>query len=151
MNTNWIRLFLVVFGAITFLPLFFAQLYMLVKPHSERTKDMLIGKGKDWRDRTHFKSALAFAWADILIILPLFVLGSIGLLKAYFYGFVIFFALGVLAVYFSILFWVLEKEYTYKAVGPIAYYTYYWGFFLYWGLFAIAFVLWELKPFSAFI
>ena len=128
MSTNWISLFLVVFGVITFLPLFFVQLYMLFKPHSKKTKELLIGKSEDWRDRTHYKSALAFVWADILIILPLFVLGSIWLVKSHLYGFLIYFALGILSVYFSILCWVLEKEYSYEAVDWLAYYSYYWGF-----------------------
>ena len=68
---TWI---LAIFGAITFLPLMMAQLIMLLKPKSQLAKDLIIGKGKEWRDHTHFRSALAFAWADIFLIFPLLVI-----------------------------------------------------------------------------
>ena len=74
------------------------------------------------------------AWADLLILFPLFISGTIGVLSGQIWGYVLWFALGMLSIYFSILFWVLEKEYTYPTNGPLAYYTYFWGFFLYWGI-----------------
>jgi hypothetical protein len=128
---TWI---LAIFGAITFLPLMMAQLIMLFKPNSQQAKDLIIGKGKEWRDHTHYRSALAFAWADILVILPLLILSSVGVFSGQLWGYVLWLALGILSIYFSILFWVLEKSYTYSAVGWLAYYTYFWGFFLYWGI-----------------
>ncbi len=127
---TWI---LAVFGAITFLPLMMAQLIMLFKPNSQQAKDLIIGKGKEWRDHTHYRSALAFAWADILVILPLLILSSVGVFSGQLWGYILWLVLGILSIYFSILFWVLEKSYTYSAVGWLAYYTYFWGFFLYWG------------------
>lgn len=136
-ETTIITLIIAIFGAITFLPLFGAQFIMILKPNSQKAKDLIIGKGEDWRDKTHFKSALAFAWADLLIILPLYALGTILVFNGQLWGYVIWISLGVLSIYFSIVFWVLEKEYTYKSVGWIAYFTYFWGFFLYWGLAAI--------------
>ena len=129
--TTWL---IAIFGAITFLPLFGAQLVMIFKPNSQKAKDLIIGKGEDWRDKTHFKSALAFAWADLIIILPLYALGTIWVFNGQLWGYIIWISLGFLSIYFSIVFWVLEKEYTYKSVGWIAYFTYFWGFFLYWGL-----------------
>jgi hypothetical protein len=128
---TWI---LAIFGAITFLPLMMAQLIMLFKPNSQQAKDLIIGKGKEWRDHTHYRSALAFAWADILVILPLLILSTVGVFSGQLWGYVLWLALGILSIYFSILFWVLEKSYTYSAVGWLAYYTYFWGFFLYWGI-----------------
>lgn len=128
-----------VFGVVTFLPLWVAQLFMIFKPNSRRTKDLIIGKSLDWRDKTHYKTALAFAWADLLLILPLFIFGNIGVFSNELWGYIIWFALGVLSIYFSILFWILEKEYTYPASGGLAYYTYFWGFFLYWGIAAAVF------------
>ena len=125
---------LLVFGAITFLPLLVAQFNMLLKPNSQQAKDLIIGKGKEWRDHTHYRSALAFAWADILVILPLLILSTVGVFSGQLWGYVLWLALGILSIYFSILFWVLEKFYTYSAVGWLAYYTYFWGFFLYWGI-----------------
>ena len=78
---TWI---IAVFGAVTFLPLLLAQLIMLLKPQSQLAKDLIIGSGEDWRDHTHFKSALAFAWADLLVILPLFIAGCIGVLLGHY-------------------------------------------------------------------
>ena len=133
---TWI---LAVFGAITFLPLMVAQFIMLLKPNSQQAKDLIIGKGKEWRDHTHYRSALAFAWADILVILPLLILSSIGVFSGQLWGYTLWLVLGILSIYFSILFWVLEKSYTYSAVGWLAYYTYFWGFFLYWGIGALVY------------
>ena len=133
---TWI---LAIFGAITFLPLLVAQFIMLLKPQSQQAKDLIIGKGKEWRDHTHFRSALAFAWADILVILPLLVLSSVGVFSGQLWGYTLWLVLGILSIYFSILFWVLEKSYTYSAVGWLAYYTYFWGFFLYWGIGALVY------------
>ena len=139
---TWI---IALFGAITFFPLFGAQILMILKPNSQRTKDLLVAKGENWRDKSHFKYALAFAWADILIILPLFVIGTIGVLYGEMWGYVIWISLGVLSIYFSIVFWVLEKEYAIKSAGWIAYFTYIWGFFLYWGVGAIAYSIMQMS------
>jgi hypothetical protein len=138
---TWI---IAIFGAITFLPLFVAQLVMLFNPQGQKAKDLIIGKGADWRDRTHYKSALAFAWADIIIILPLLILGTVLVLNGQEWGYIIWISLGVLSIYFSILFWVMEKEYTYKPAGWLAYYTHFWGFFLYWGLGAIVYSIMQI-------
>ena len=133
-----------VFGAITFLPLLLAQGYMLFRPNAQKTKDLIIGKGEDWRDKTHYKSALAFAWADWLVIFPVLVAGTAGALLGHVWGYIIWLSLGVVSIYFSIVFWILEKEYTYPSAGWLAYYTYYWGFFLYWGIAAVVYSMIKL-------
>lgn len=133
---TWI---IIIFGAVTFLPLMCAQLVMLLNPHGLKTKDIIIGKGENWRDKTHFKSALAFAWADWLFLMPLMISGYIGVLSGQWWGYVIWTAVGAISIYFSIVFWVMEKEYTYPSCGPLVYYTYYWGFFLYWGFAAVVY------------
>ncbi len=138
---TWI---IAIFGAITFLPLLGAQLVMLLKPQSQKAKDLLIGEGENWRDKTHFKSALAFAWADWLIIFPLFVLGNLGVFIGQRWGYFIWIALGFISLYFSVVFWIMEKEYTYPSCGWLAYYTYYWGFFLYWGIGAVVYSILQL-------
>jgi hypothetical protein len=138
---TWI---IAIFGAITFSPLMFAQLLMLLKPASQQSKNLIIGKGEDWRDRTHLKSALAFAWADWLIIFPLLVLSYTGVFLGEIWGLYLWLALGLISVYFSIIFWVMEKEYTYPSAGWLAYFTYFWGFFLYWGLAAIIYSLYHI-------
>ena len=135
---TWI---LAIGGAITFLPLMMVQFGMLLKPDSRQVKDLIIAKGEEWRDDTHFRSALAFAWADILLILPLLILSTIGVFSAQLWGYVLWLALGILSIYFSIVFWVLEKKYAYPVCGGLAYYTYIWGFFLYWGVGATVYSL----------
>ena len=139
---TWI---LAIFGSVTFLPLLVAQLMMILKPDSQKTKDLIIGKGENWRDKTHFKSALAFAWADLLVVFPLFVVGTVAVLFGEVWGFVIWIVLGVLSIYFSILFWIMEKEYTFPSCGWLAYYTYFWGFFLYWGVATIIFSIIQIN------
>lgn len=145
MKTSIFTWILAIFGAITFLPLLTAQLMMILKPHHQKTKDLIIGKGENWRDKTHFKSALAFAWADLLVFFPLFVAGTIAIFLGQPWGFIIWIALGVLSIYFSILFWIMEKEYTFPSCGWLAYYTYFWGFFLYWGVAAVIFSIIQIN------
>ena len=131
---TWI---IAVLSIIVFLPLIGVQLLVILKPDDQKTKDLVIGKGEDWRDKTHKKSARAFAWADWLLVLLLLAAGNIGVLLGRSWGYILWIPLGFISIYFSILCWVLEKEYTYPAYGPLAYYTYYWGSFLYWGIAAI--------------
>jgi hypothetical protein len=144
MEITLITWILAIFGVITFLPLMFAQLIMIFKPQSQQTKDLIIAKGEDWRDKTHFKSALAFAWADWLVIFPLLVLSYVGVFTGQIWGYALWLALGILSIYFSIIFWVMEKEYTYPSAGWIAYYTYFWGFFLYCGIGATVYSLFQI-------
>lgn len=136
-NTKIFTWIIAIFGVITFLPLMIAQLVMILRPHSQKAKDLIIGKGEDWRDKTHFKSALSFAWADWLIIFPLLSFSFIGVFSGQLWGYVLWIALGFISIYFSIVFWILEKEYTFPNCGGLAYYTYFWGFFLYWGIAAV--------------
>ena len=128
---TWI---IIVFGVITCGPLLYAQLIMLLHPRGQKAKDILIGKGEDWRDKTHFKSAYALALADWLFFMPVFVLGIIGVLLSESWGYVLFAVAGAISLYINIFLWFLEREYVYSAVGPLAYYTYIWGNFIYWGI-----------------
>lgn len=144
METTVFTWIIAIFGAITFLPLMVAQLFMILKPQSQKAKDLIIGKGEDWRDKSHFKYSLAFAWADWLIILPLLVIGIIGIFQNQLWGNISILVLGVLSIYFSIVFWIMEKEFTYPSCGGFAYYTYFWGFFLYWGIGAFVYSILQL-------
>ena len=110
---TWI---LLVFGVITLAPLVLAQIIMLLKPNSQQARDIIIAKGADWRDKTHFRSALGCAW-----------------------GYVLWGAAGAISLYINIVLWFMEKEYVYPSRGALAYYSYYWGFFVYWGALALAY------------
>ncbi|MBT8380064.1 MAG: hypothetical protein KJN64_12625 [Ignavibacteria bacterium] len=125
---------LIAFGVITCLPLLYAQLVLLINPQGRKAKDILIGKGEDWRNETHFKSAYGMAWADWLIFAPVFIASIVGIMKAEVWGYVLFAIAGSIQLYINTVLWFLEKEYVYPNCGSLAYYTYYWGNFIYWGL-----------------
>ncbi len=130
---------LVAFGAITLAPLLFAQLTILVDPEGQRAKDVLVAKGEDWRNRTHFRFAYGCAWADWSLLVPLFVAGSIGVLAGHAWGYSLWGAAGAISLYINIILWFMEREYVYPSRGPLAYYTYYWGFFVLWGAAALGY------------
>ena len=130
---------LVIFGVITLLPLFWAQFAILVRPDSQQTRNLLIGEGEDWRDKTHFRMSLGAAWADWLFFAPVFVIGSISVLLGQPWGYIFFGAAGACSLYINIILWFTEKEYVYPTRGPLKYFSYYWGFFVYWGALALAY------------
>ena len=121
-------------SVITFFPLLVAQFIMIMRPDGQQAKDLIIGKGEDWRDISHFKYSLAFAWADWLVIFPLLVFGCIGVFLGQLWGYMLWLILGVISIYFSIIFWVMERKASVVSYGWVAYFTYFWGFFLYWGI-----------------
>ena len=47
---TWIIIF---FGVITCGPLIYAQLIIILKPEGQKAKELLIGKGEEWRNKTH--------------------------------------------------------------------------------------------------
>ena len=127
---SWI---LIVFGFITCAPLLYAQLVMIRKPHSDKAKKLMIGEGEEWRDKSHFKSAYALARVDWLIFVPLLTIGIIGIALARSWGYVLFGIAGAIQLYINVFLGFFEKEYVFPTQGPLAYYTYYWGNFIYWG------------------
>jgi len=139
---TWI---IIIFGVITCVPLLYAQLIILLHPGGQKAKDILIGKDEEWRDRTHFKSAYALAWADWTFLLPAFFAGIIGVLLGEIWGYVLFAIAGSISLYINIFLWFFEREYVYHAVGPLAYYTYIWGNFIYWGTVALIYSLLRLN------
>ena len=114
---------------------------LAVRPQSQRTKNIVIGKGENWRDRTHFRSSYGIAWADILCQFPLMAAGSIGTLLGLAWGYILWAAVAAIAVWGSIVLWFSEREYVYPAWGAFAYYTFVWGFFVYWGLAVLVYAM----------
>jgi len=139
---TWI---IIIFGFITCIPLFYAQLVLLMQPNSEKAKDLMIGKGENWRDKTHFRSALGAAWADWVVEFPLLISGTIGILFGYAWGYMLYGAAGAIQVYINTILWFQEKEYVHPSYGPLVYYTYYWGNFMYWGTASVIYVLLRLN------
>lgn len=136
---------IIIFGVITCGPLLFAQLVILLQPKGQKAKDILIGKGEEWRDKTHFKSAYGLAWTDWLIFMPVFIAAIFGIAKAQLWGYTLYAIAGSIQIYINTVLWFLEKEYVYPKCGPIKYYTYYWGNFIYWGVAAFAYSLLRLN------
>jgi hypothetical protein len=139
---TWI---IIISGVITCFPLFYAQLIMLLQPEGQKAKDILIGKGEEWRDKTHFKSAYALALADWILFLPVFFAAIIGVLLGETWGYVLFAVAGSISLYINIFLLLFEREYVYHAVGPVAYYTYIWGNFIFWGTAALIYSLLRLS------
>ena len=136
---------LVLFGLVAiFLPMVYAQWMMVRRPQDQATKDLLIGKGEDWRDRSHLRVSLGMGWADLVLWLPLLLAGSIGVLLGHHWGYLLWAASGVISVYINIVLWFSEREYVYPSAGPLVYYTYYWGFFVYWGVAVVVYSLWRV-------
>jgi hypothetical protein len=136
---------LIIFGFITCGPLFYAQLVLLRQPQGQKARDLMIGKGEDWRDKTHLRSAIGAAWADWILVAPLLLTGTCGVLLGRAWGYVLYAAAGAIAVYINIILWFQEKEYVYPSHGPLKYYTYYWGNFMYWGSAAVMYAVLRLN------
>jgi len=124
---------LILFGLITHGILTYIYIVFARDPHSKQAKDRMIGQGKDWRDKTHFRLNVGFAWTDFMLFVPLLVFGCIGMLLGQTWGYLLFGAAGACSLYANITLWFVEKEHVYPALGPLRYYTYFWGFFVYWG------------------
>lgn len=142
---TWI---IIIFGLITCIPLLIAQLIILIEPKGRKAKDVLIGKGEEWRDNTHFKSAYSLAVADWIIFLPFLVISLIGILLHEFWGYLFLTVAGAIQIYINIFLWVFEKEYVFPAYGALRYYTFIWGHFIYWG---VASVIYGMIRVSGFV
>jgi hypothetical protein len=141
LQSTFVTWILLIFGWITCAPLLYAQFVVLMQPHGQKARELMIGKDQDWRDRTHFKSAFALAWADWLFFMPVFVAGTIGVLWGQVWGYALLGVAGAIQLYINLFLWFFEREYVYPAVGPLAYYTYVWGNFIYWGAASLAYAV----------
>jgi len=140
---------LIIFGLVTCLPLLFAQFVMLKEPEGKAAKDILVGKNEEWRDKTHFKSQYGLAISDWFIFFPLFIIGIIGMLLSSYWGYLLFAVSGAIQLYINVALWFLEKEYVYSKKGPLKYYTYYWGNFIYWGAASLIYGTYRLSGYVA--
>lgn len=135
---------LAAFGLLIHLLVVYGQMLLILNPSSKKVKDLLVGKGKDWQDQTHFNFAYGAAWADLLIHIPILIVGSIGVLQGELLGYVLWvFAAGV-TVYINSILWFVEGEEVRKNFGPVMYYTWYWGFYIYWGALTAIYALWRI-------
>ena len=140
---TWI---LLIFGWIFILLLaFIAQIQVIIRPDNQKTKNLVIGKGEDYRDKTHRRMTSGIAWGDMIVWFPLILFGSIGVIFGQEWGYALWLASGAISIYINIMFWFSEREYVYPSSGPFVYYTIYWGFFIYWGIAVIIYVILRLS------
>ncbi len=69
-----------------------------------------------------------------VIIIPLLVAGTIGVILGSAWGYALWTTIGVFSIYINTVLWFSEKEYVYPKCGPLMYYTFFWGFYVYWGI-----------------
>ncbi|MFZ5868060.1 MAG: hypothetical protein ACOYXY_19415 [Thermodesulfobacteriota bacterium] len=132
---------LVIVGLIIYAPAAYMQFLAVRNPHSRRVKDLLIGKGEDYADKTHFLFCHGSGWADMLMQFPPLIVGSIGVILGRPWGYVLWAAVAAIALYISIVLWFVDGEYVYPKCGPLAFYTYYWGIWVYWAIIALVYSL----------
>jgi len=132
---------LVIIGIIIYAPPLYMQVLAVRAPQSQRVKDLLIGKGADYADKTHLRFCYGTGWADLMMQFPPLIAGSIGVILGQSWGYMLWVAGATVAVYISIVLWFVEREHVYPNFGPLVYYTYYWGIWVYWAVIAIGYGL----------
>ena len=77
--------------------------------------------------------------------MPFFTWGIMGIFKGAYRGYVLFAISGAIQLYINIFLWFYEKDYVYPSQGPLKYYTYYWGNFIYWGAASVFYGIFRLN------
>jgi hypothetical protein len=132
---------LVIFGLIIYVFPLYLQIFAVRNHHSQRVKDLLIGNGEDYFDKTHFLFYSGTGWADLIMQFPLLIIGSIGVVLGQAWGYLLWMAVASIAMYIIIVLWFVDREYQYPKCGPLAFYPYFWGILVYWSIEVIAYCL----------
>lgn len=135
---TWI---LSVIGVVIYLPAVYIQGLAVSRPHSQKVKDMLVGKGGDYHDGTYFKFCQGTGWADLTISIPLALVGSVGVLFGCMWGYMVWLAGAFITVYIHLVLLFIEGKYIYITWGPLAFFTYGWGLWVYWAIIVIVYSL----------
>ncbi len=136
---------LVIFGLALLFPLLvYVQILVVTAPNSRKTQDLWLGKGEKWRDKTQSEYAYGAGWADLICWVPLGLAGSIGVLLSQPWGYGMWLASGAITVYINIIYWFSERQYILPARGALAYYTYEWGLWVYWGVAVVVYAVLRL-------
>jgi len=121
-------------GILIYLPAIYIQALAVFRPHDRKTKDMLVGKGGDYHDKTYFTFCRGTGWADLFIQLPLVVVGSITVLFGQPWAYMIWFAGASITIYIHLVLVFVEGKHIYTNWGPLAFFTYGWGLWVYWAI-----------------
>ncbi|MBI5568852.1 MAG: hypothetical protein HY914_02810 [Desulfomonile tiedjei] len=130
---------LVIIGLVIYAPPLYMQILAIKDPHGRKVKDLVIGKGEDYADRTHFLFCYGTGWADMIMQFPPLIAGSIGVILGRPWGYLLWAAVAAVSLYISIVLWFVDREYVYPKCGPLAFFTYYWGIWVYWSITVLAY------------
>ncbi|MDD5496363.1 MAG: hypothetical protein PHP46_04605 [Candidatus Omnitrophica bacterium] len=128
-------------GVLLYLPAIYIQAFAVFRPHDQRTKDMLVGKGGDYHDKTYFDFCRGSGWADLGIQIPLVMIGSIAVLFGHPWAYTIWAAGAFITIYIHLILLFMEGKHIYDKWGPIAFFTYGWGLWVYWAIIVVIYSL----------
>ena len=120
------------------------QLVAVVRPRASWTIDNVYGGDAEATDpKAYFAFNQGFAWAEVLFWVPLQVLGCIGMLLGYEWGFLLALAASVPFIYTSIPYFVWDRDLGFRQ-NTIYYWIVVWAMWPVFGLIQGAYVLWRL-------
>jgi hypothetical protein len=128
-------------GVAIYLPAVYIQVLAVCKPHDQKTKDMLVGKGGDYHDKTYFAFCQGTGWADLCVQIPLVLVGCVAVLFAELWGYVLWFAGASITIYIHLVLVFVEGRHVYAHWGPLAFLTYGWGLWVWWGIVVVIYSL----------
>jgi len=138
---TWVTWTLVIIGLVIYSPPLYMQVLAVRDPHGRKVKDLLVGKGGDYADKTHFLFCRGTGWADLILQFPPLIVGSIGVILGQAWGYLLWGAVAAISVYISIVLWFVDGEHVYYRCGPLAFYTYNWGIWVYWSIVVLVYSL----------
>lgn len=122
-----------IIGIIIYTPTMYLEYLAAFKPDSQKTKDLLVGKGQDYPDKTYAAFCKGHGWADLIIFF--FVLaGCVGVLLGHRWGYIFWFAGAGVTLYAHTLLLFLEGKHIFNDWGPLAFFTYGWALWVYWAV-----------------
>ncbi len=130
-----------IIGVVIYLPAGYIQAAAVFRPQDRRTKDMLVGKGDDYRDETHLAFCRGAGWADLFVQLPLVIVGSIAVLSGHAWAYLPWFAGACITIYIHLVLLFIEGRHIYHKWGAPAFLTYGWGLWVYWAVVVVIYSL----------
>ena len=130
-----------IIGVVIYLPVVFIQVLAIRRPHDQKTKDLLVGKGGDYHDRTYFTFCQGTAWADLFVQIPLVVIGGVTVLFARPWAYLLWFAGASITIYIHLVLAFVEGKHMLSKWGTLAFLTYGWGLWVYWAVIVVVYCL----------
>jgi len=128
-------------GLIIYIPPIYLEVLAICRPRSQKTKDLLVGKGEDYKDQTHASFCHGHGWADMLVPIPFVIAGCIAVLFGRPWGYMLWFAGAAVTIYAHLILLFLEGREIYTKWGKLAFFTYAWGIWVYWSVIVMVYSL----------